>query len=958
MTHAPTGDISWIAVEHRRLDLLPPPPPPPPPPAPPPEADRSPQVEAAGNEHLFPDHDFAAPRTSRPIEDLVASARNRTRAVVARTPSGPRTLVRLASRGARADKARLGASVAAIVVSVAFMAATQLLTATIGASFHRSVDATYGDAALIIRADGGVRSDLGTARPPIDAALVDAARSVPDVTGVSGRVRSQVAVLDRHGRPIGGTAVGPSITALNWPTDPVLGGWTVLEGTVPSRADEIVMDRHTATGAGFALGDQVTMQTNGGLVRFRLVGLAAYRGNEDFAGSAAVMLNTTTAQKELLRPGSYSWIEIAVRAGARIDDVRGQVAARVGHRAAVVTVAEYAGETQSPFEQLLDALRGVLTMLAAVALVVGAFIIHNTYTIVVAQRARELALLRAIGASTRQSLAAMALEAALTGGLAALTGLALGAGIARLMAPAVAGPGGIGSDAFTNAVAAGNSITIDHLEYPVLTLAGIAMASLAVTVASAWLPAWRACRVPPIDALRSSPVEQSADAVGSRRVGKALLTIGAVLAGVALANRGGLTLGLVGTGAVVAFVGSIVIGPALVEPLAMIGRPFEGRFTARLARRNAVRNPRRTGATASALTIGVALVALFGIVVASVKVTVTHAIDSLIVADLVIDAGTFGQTGMDPSFLAEVQAVPGVGRAAGIELGFATVAGAPTQVIGADMDQLTPFVHLDEARGALGELGPDEVAVDVTTAATKGWKVGSAIPTSLSDPTHGLARTPVRVGAIFDTGGAGDGLGVLMSTSGFNAHFPVQQQTLNQLFVVATDDADPEAVQQSLTELVGARYPTAHVRDLEAYKHAQSGQLDVVLSTIEALVVLAVGIAVLGIGNTLALSVHERAREIGVLRAVGMSRRQVRATVRWESLLFAVQGAVSGLAIGVAVGWAIVSALTIRGSPLVFAAPWALLAATFLASVGAGLLAAQLPAVIAARRRPVDALRV
>jgi putative ABC transport system permease protein len=246
------------------------------------------------------------------------------------------------------------------------------------------------------------------------------------------------------------------------------------------------------------------------------------------------------------------------------------------------------------------------------------------------------------------------------------------------------------------------------------------------------------------------------------------------------------------------------------------------------------------------------------------------------------------------------------------------------------------------------------VAVDVTTAATKGWKLGAPVPTSLTAP----GAAPVRVGAIFDTGGAGNGFGVVMSTRGFDAHFPVQQQTLNQVFVVVADGADAAEVERGLSSVVAADYPSAAVRDLGSYKHAQSGLLDVVLGAVSGLVVLAIGIAVLGILNTLVLSVHERTREIGVLRAVGMTRRQVRATVQWESMLFVLQGGLTGLALGGTVGWALVSALTIQGSPLVLAVPWALLAATVVASAIAGFLAALAPAAVAARLRPVAALRL
>ena len=872
-------------------------------------------------------------------------------------PTGSRTLARLAVRGARADKVRLIASLTAIVISVAFMTTTQLLTATIAASFSRSVATTYGDAALIVRAGGGVQSDLGITRPPVDSALAERVATVPGVGAVGGRVRSQVAVLDRHGQPIGGANAGPAVTALNWPTDRG-SGWAVTDGRAPAGPGELVMDVRTAAAADFLLGDRVVMQTNGGVGQFQLVGLARFRGGDDYAGSSAVLLETATAQAQLLRPGAFNWIEIGLAPGADRDATQTGVARALGPDADVVTADEYAHETQSALDQLLGALRTVLTVMTAVALVVGAFIISNTFTIVVAQRSRELALLRAIGGSTRQALSSIALEALLTGALAVGVGLAVGAVLARAMAGIVTGAGGIAGDPFASAVVGGATVAVEHLEWPLGALALIVVSSLVVTVGSAWLPAWRACRVPPVDALRESTTELEPPSDRRRRIGTGSVVAGAVIVALALVDKGPQSIVFVGLGSFLGFVGTIVIGPALVERFAAVARPVEGRFTARLARRNAVRNARRTAATASALTIGVALVALFAIVVSSLKVTVTEAIDTLIGADVVVDSGTFGSTGIDPAFREQVAAIPGVERAVGIELGFATVDGTPTQVIGADLRELTRIVRVDEARGSIADLRDDEVAIDVTTAATKGWKLGSEVPSSLADAGGTPGSTPVKVGAIFDTGGVGNGFGILMSRDGFNSHFPVQQQTDNQLFVTLTDGAVAADVQQRLTGLISATYPSAKVRDLDAYKQAQSGLLDVVLSTVGALVVLAMGIAVLGIANTLALSVHERTREIGMLRAVGTTRRQVQATIRWESILFAVQGAVTGTVLGVAIAWALVRALTIQGSSLLFAMPWALLGGTVVAAVAAGLLAAQLPAVAAARLRPVEALRL
>ncbi|MBI2703688.1 MAG: FtsX-like permease family protein [Actinobacteria bacterium] len=862
-------------------------------------------------------------------------------------------LARAAVRGSVADGARVVATSIAIVISVAFMAATYTLASTLGEGFRGTLASTYGDASLIVRSGAGVQSDLGTARPPVEAALVERVARVAGVSAAVGRVRSQVAILDAAGNPVGSTSAGPSVLALNWTTE-ASSGWTIDRGRAPDGRDDIVVDERTASDGRLAPGETVAVQTNNGLRTFRLSGVARFRGGRDYAGTPAVLLDTATAQRDLLRPDAFNWVEITAAPTASTDEIRARIAGVLGGEASVVSSAEFAAETRGPFDQMLGALGTVLAVLGAVALAVGAFIIHNTYSVVVAKRSQELALLRAVGASSRQAVASVALEAALTGTAAIALGLATGALLAKIIAGPVAG--GVSADSFMSAVSGGSAVSIDHVELPLTALAAISAGTLAVTVASAWLPAWKASRVPPVDALRSAQTEPTAPPVGRRKAGKVLIAAGSVLGVLALANRGNLTVTLVAIGTLTAAIGTVVIGPALVAPFAGTARVFDRHPTARLARRSAAQNPRRTGATASALTIGVALVTLFAIVVSSVKVTVTSAIDSLLTADFVVDAGTFGHAGFDRSFLPRVKALSGVAAVAGIELGFATIDGAPTQVIGADIDELLKLVRVDDARGALADLEADEVAVDVKTAATKGWKLGTPIRTSLSGASTPDGERPVRVGAIFDSGGVANGFGVLMSTAGFDAHFPVQQRTLNQVFLSVGEGAAPADVERSVRDLVSTTYPSARVRDLDGYKRAQSSLLDTVLAAIGGLVALAAAVAVIGIANTLALSVHERRREIGVLRAVGMTRPQVRSAVRFESLLLAAQGALTGLALGAGSGWALVGALTIQGSSLAFAAPWPLLTGTLIAAALAALVAAQLPAVAAARLRPVDAL--
>jgi putative ABC transport system permease protein len=473
-----------------------------------------------------------------------------------------------------------------------------------------------------------------------------------------------------------------------------------------------------------------------------------------------------------------------------------------------------------------------------------------------------------------------------------------------------------------------------------------------VTVVSAALPAWRASKVRPVAAMRDA---DSANTSSPRRVlmGAAVANLGAGMIAAGVLVSGVASLAGVGPGVVLVVGAAIALGPHASVPLTRLaGAPLRS-ITGRLARTNAERAPRRTAATTSALLVGVAVTVVFAVVVQSLRSTVNTTVDALYSIDLVVETGSFGQSGFDASLVDDLGAVEGVRAAGGIKLGFAEINGSLSPVQGADPGRLVEFVRFLPVAGDLAGLRPDQLAVDSRTAASNGWEIGSAVPSKLVPE----GQPHLTVGAIYDAGDFGYGLGVLLSTEGFSRSFPPQMQALNEVYLRLDDGADLREVTERVSTEVEPRYPTAKVSDVSQYKRSQNAILDSVLRLLGVMLVLAVGVALLGIVNTLLLSIHERRREISLLRAVGMTGAQLRASMRWEALLFSAQGTLLGMFTGLFAAAVLVRALGRSGARLAFAVPWPLIAAMGAAAVIAGVLAAVVPSRAASRAQVLDALR-
>ncbi len=638
-----------------------------------------------------------------------------------------------------------------------------------------------------------------------------------------------------------------------------------------------------------------------------------------------MLFTDATAQTLLSTPGQVDGILASAAPGVSQAELAQSIRTVVGSDAEVLTGAQLLAEDQASLDGEFAPFRMFLMIFALVAVFVGAFIINNTFSITVAQRSKEMAMLRAIGAGRRQVLRIVLAEAMAVGALASAAGLAAGLAIARGLKALL------------------TSFGIELPDGPLVVHGrGLAISfavGVGITVLSAWLPARRAGRIAPIAALRDVAVDRSG---GSRRrtVTGMAVTAGGVLA--LLAGLSGGTISLVGLGAVGVFIGVAVLGPVIAGPVArLLGAPLRlAGVSGDLAVRNAVRNPKRTARTASSLMIGVALVGFFAVFAASAKTSIAGSLREHFHGTASIESGAFeAGAGLSPDLAETLRHTPGVRTVSATRVSPAIIADSKTVDLQAfDGATIADLWDLGTVEGSFASLGADGIAVYGEHAADEGWTIGS--PVTVTFPS-GPATFTVK--AIFDDGHewVGD---QFVDVAAFSAHVPDQLDT--RVFV----DGDLDAVKS-----VAAAYPSAKVLDEDGFTDRVNGNIDQILGLVTAMLALAIVIAFLGITNTLALSVFERTRELGLLRAVGMSRSQLRSVIRGESMIIAVLGTVLGLGIGIFFGWAMVRALTDKGIDTLSIPVGQLAAVTVIAGF-AGALAAILPARRTAKMDVLSAL--
>jgi putative ABC transport system permease protein len=840
-------------------------------------------------------------------------------------------MFRTTVKGLLAHKLRVVLTAISVILGVAFVAGTLVLSDTITQTFDTAIDEQSEHVDVVVRLDSGLDD---AADPPLPESVLAQIAASDGVAAAVGTVSGYAQVVDADGEPITASlgTVGES-----WNTDPAMSIFAIAEGREPQAAGEIVVDVDTAHDHDLAVGQTVQVLTATGSGDYAIVGLAEPTTDSGTLGTTYVAFDTPTAQRALDRVGQFDLVQVRAASGVSDDALADRVTAAVGDDFVVQTSAERAEEASDELHAELASIDTFLLVFAFISLFVGAFIIFNTFSIIVTQRTREMALLRAIGASGRQVLGSVVLEALVVGAVASAIGLGVGIGVAGVLKALLAA---IGLDIPTGAPVVATSTVVVSLAVGTI-----------VTLVSAIGPARKASKVAPIAALRDAGPAAKVGSVRRTVVGG--LTLAAGIAAVVAGLSGG-TLPLVGVGAVLTFVGMAAVAPTIARPVSrVIGAPLARTrgITGELARQNAARSPLRTASTASALMIGVALVVVTVILGASITNYIRGSVEEGAKAEVYVNDASIASDGFSPALAAAVGQLPEVAAAYGTSSGPARVDGSEQWISAADpalWDPTNPDQGYDiqVQSGTITDLADGGIALQTDAAEDLGVTVGDVIPVEYPDGAR-----DERVDAIFEDNGYFGRY--LVSDTTYAAMYADQLQWT--VFVTVADGVDADTAMTAVRDLVDTSFPGPEVQDRDAFIQSYVDQTKTIIGLISALLGLAIVIALLGVANTLALSIFERTRELGLLRAIGMTKAQLRAMVRHEAAIIATFGAALGLAVGVFFGTALVKAMGNMGIEEVVVPPGQLVGLVAATAV-LGLAAAILPARKAARVDVLDAL--
>lgn len=844
-------------------------------------------------------------------------------------------MFRLALRSVLSHKRRLLSTAAAVVLGVAFLAGTLVFTDTMGRTFDTLFADIYRNVDTVVRSETAVEVEMGPrVRGRIPESALELVRTVPGVAAAYGEVEGYAQIVGADGKAIGNPGNGPPTFGMNLHEDDLI-DWKLMPGSRPPGPGELVIDVHTADVGGLEIGDTVTVLTQTGAHRLPLVGTVKFGSASSPGGASVSLFDLTTAQQVLIgHTGELDSILVDADPGVSEDELTERIATVLPDGIEAITGTQLTNEMQDVMADVIGFLTTFLLVFAVIGLVVACFTIFNTFQIIVSQRLREMALLRAIGATRGQVLGSQLIEALVVGIFASLVGLAAGIGVAALLKALMAG---IGFD-----IPAGGTIVLTRT-----VVAAIAVGTIA-TVVSAVFPAWRASHVPPIAALRQIAVDRSGRSVG-RVVSGAVLTAAGVTA--FAAGLAGSELLWTGCGALLTFLGAFVLGPVLSGPVTRaLGTPLSALrgVTGRLARENAARNPKRTARTGGALMVGVALVVAITMIAASAKLWVREVVADQFTGDFVVATSMVGTGGLPIDLADELEAVDGVDIATGVRIGMARIGtgadAADGMYVAIDPGRASRLFDIGLERGDLSILRDDGVLVLDREAEARGLTVGDRLEFGFVDGT----TRPLTVLGLYERDELAGGYVV---TQGLHESTGVDQFDFS-VYLLANPGADPAKVRAAIEPIV-VPFPNAELRSNAEYLDDMAAQVDPIVNLMYALLALAIGIALFSIANSMALSVHERTHEIGLLRAVGMDRSQTRAAIRWEAVLIALVGTLSGVVIGTFFGWAL--SVTLRGEGLTDVAfPTTSLVVVALLAIAGAVLAATRPARRAAR---VDVLR-
>jgi putative ABC transport system permease protein len=840
-------------------------------------------------------------------------------------------MFRLALKGALARRLRLALTAVSIMIGVGFVSGTLVLTDTLNATFDQIFGNASKGVSVVVRGQQAFAgsSDNGPTdeRALVPGATLETVRAVPGVSQAVGEAGGYAQLVYRGVAVVNGGA--PNLGTA-WVGEGPLSSLHLVKGSPPAAADDVVVDEKSAAKFHIPVGAAAEVVVSGRTLPVRVSGIVRFGSGSSLAGATLTAFTPRTAQRLLLGSrDSWSLLDVGARPGVTQQALRARVESALKDQPLqVMTEKAYVTDQSNSVKSQFKFFNILLLVFAFISVFVAVFIIFNTFTVLVAQRTRELALLRALGASRGQVLRAVVMEAFAVSLFAGIVGLGLGVLIAA------------GLRALITSLA--NGLDTVALQIQLRTVVIGMLVAILVTVAASVVPAVRASRVPPVAAMRDDFVLPTASLRRRNITGGVLLAVGVAFLAAGVSRGNALLIGL---GAIAMFRAATALSPLLSRPIVGgLGRllPRVWGTTGRLARENALRNPRRTAATASALMIGIALTTTMSIMAASITTSANAQIDKSVGADFIITAKNFSP--LSDSVAKRVAGVPGAASVTAFRSGSMRVGGSVKTVQGATGDTVADTLRLTVQDGSVDDVPLGDVLVSADTAKSRHLHVGSSLPVAFA-LTH--KQTLTVTGIFAKNPIAGD---YLIGLQTYDANFRNRLDIV--VAVKAADGADLGTLRQGLAKALTAT-PSLQLRDQTQFKQDQKRQINQVLIFVLALLVLSLVIAWLGIVNTLALSVFERTREIGLLRAVGMATRQVRRMVRLEAVVISVFGALLGVVLGLGYGAALVRALDSQGVDTT-SIPWTQLIGYLVIGALAGVTAAWWPARRAAK---LDVLR-
>ncbi|WJD99077.1 ABC transporter permease [Streptomyces antimycoticus] len=844
-------------------------------------------------------------------------------------------MLRTALRNVLAHKARLLMTVLAVMLGVAFVAGTLVFTNTISDAYQKSSQKGFKGVDVAITPDKK-DDDSGNPgdAPRLSQQVLDKAAKVPGAGSAFGVVKGNSALADKKGDLLGGgfSNLGGNYYPGADGKDP---RYTMTEGRAPKAPGEIALDSKTAERGKYKAGDSIRVSVDGPVRTEKVVGVFTTDDGNVAAGGTLALYDTVTAQKLFAKPGQFDEIDVKAAAGTSQATLKSALDKVLPEQAKATTGKKLAKDQAKAIEEGMSSMQTAMLVFAGIALFVGIFIIVNTFSMLVAQRTRELALMRAVGATRRQVTRSVLIEATFVGAVAAVVGLAAGVGIGAALRSVLNSTGA--------------SVPDGPLIVAPTTVLVSVLVGVVVTVLSAWLPGRRAAKIPPVAAMNSVHAAPTTRGLVVRNIIGSILAAAGIALVVAGAGMGGDGQSPMAFGAAVLVIGVFVLTPLLSRPLIAAASPVLRLFgmPGKLARQNAVRNPRRTAATASALMVGLTLITGMTVIAGSMQKGIDKMAADGLKSDYVVSMGGTGPRPLSPDVSKALTKLPEVTTISPLRSSPARIAGDNDTLTGVDPKAIKELVNVDFTEGSFGALGGTKVLIDDKIADKHHWKIGSAIPVTYEDGSNGR----LTVGGVYE----GNQMirGVMLDNATVTPHMTTVADF--QVMLKAKGGATQDT-KDLLKKTLGDN-PAIKIQNKQDLSDEIAKAFTLMLNMLYGLLGMAVIVAVLGVINTLAMSVFERSKEIGMLRAIGLDRPGIKRMVRLESLVISLFGGVLGIGLGVFFGWAAGELIATELPSYELVLPWARISLFLLMAALVGVIAALWPARRASKLNMLMAIK-